>query len=148
MIKNLEGVAFLIALILPLVPVVFLIVKIRQSSLKSKNVLAFLVLFFLTLLINPYGQYLLLEGWDTSRNYSYALKANNIHIIGKTPSQVKEIFGEPERTWRQETFTYNGKQIQECICWEYKPLPGYWLGGHFQVFFTDGVVSSFEANDD
>ena len=45
----------------------------------------------------------------------------------------------------------SGKVIWQGVAytgWNYHVLPFYWMGSKFEVFFVDGKVSSFEANDD
>ena len=107
----------------------------------------------LVVLANPIQQPIFLESIDTHMNYRWRDKAEQLQIIGKTPEQVRQLLGKAHEsapstprtidrdgnvTWQGETYT----------TWEYQPLPVYWLGSRFQVFFKNGKASSFEANDD
>jgi hypothetical protein len=76
-----------------------------------------------------------------------------MNIIGKTPDQIREIFGSAE-----EVGPYTSRKVDQLgnVTWQgetytqmnFQPLPFYWLGSNFQVFFVDGYVKNFEANDD
>ncbi|MBK7944432.1 MAG: hypothetical protein IPJ85_03560 [Flavobacteriales bacterium] len=93
------------------------------------------------LLANPTsGQYLLLEPFDNRRGSELAQHAHESRLIGSTQSRVRAFLGEPSRI---------KEYAPGALTWEYKQLPGYWFGSHFQVFFgTTGLVEGFEANDD
>ncbi|MBL7983917.1 MAG: hypothetical protein JNM91_02915 [Flavobacteriales bacterium] len=52
--------------------------------------------------------------------------------------QARDLLGAPSRVR-----DYGG-----TLTWEYKQIPGYWFGSHFQVFFRAGVVYGVEPNDD
>lgn len=98
------------------------------------------ILFLLALLTNPISQYLLLEPFDNRRGSELAQHAHESRLIGSTQSRVRAFLGEPSRIkeYTPDRFT-----------WEYKQLPGYWFGSHFQVFFgATGLVEGFETNDD
>ena len=104
-------------------------------------------------LANPLQQPIFLESLDTHMNYRMRDRAEELQIIGKTPDEVRQLLGKAHEygastprildrdgkvTWEGETYT----------TWEYQPLPSYWIGSRFQVFFVDGKVRNFEANDD
>jgi hypothetical protein len=94
-----------------------------------------------------------LESLDTYYNYRMRDKAEAQHIVGKTPAEVTQMLGRPIREWtespkvidRSGKVTWEGKTYTG---WEYQPLPYYWCGSRFQVFFVNGKVDGFEANDD
>ena len=74
-------------------------------------------------------------------------------IVGKTPDEIRHLFGKPsyERTVTPRMIDRSGKvtwQGETYTGWDYHVLPFYWMGSKFQVFFVDGKVSNFEANDD
>ena len=107
----------------------------------------------LVVLANPLQQPIFLESLDTHMNYRMRDRAEQLQIIGKTPKEVRQLFGKAHEsgpstprtidrdgnlTWQGDTYT----------TWEYQPLPVYWMGSRFQVFFVDGKVRNFEANDD
>lgn len=83
---------------------------------------------------NPFQQPIFLESLDTHMNYRLRDRAEASMIVGKSPEEVRRVFGSPMST------TTN--------TWEYQPLSMYWMGSRFQVFFADGVVQGYEANDD
>ena len=146
--SNFEEFAFFTALLLPIVSIVVVISRVKKVGLSSWRNLGPLSFLIFTLLVNPVAQVFIFERLDTERNNSYAETARRVGIIGKTPAQIISLFGKPEGISSYGPFEQDGKWMKGYTCWEYKPLPGYWLGSHFQVFFTDGIVSSFEANDD
>ena len=107
----------------------------------------------IVVLANPLQQPIFFESLDTRMNYLMRDKAEELQIIGKTPEQVRQLLGKANEygpntpkiidpdgkvTWEDDTY----------ITWEYQPLPFYWLGSRFQVFFVDGKVRNYEANDD
>lgn len=58
--------------------------------------------------------------------------------MGRTEAEVLAVLGEPSS--RRPSGT--GME------WRYHVLPFYWVGSHGQVFFADGRVTGYEANDD
>ena len=92
---------------------------------------------FLSLVLSaahPLQQPIFLEDLDTYLNDRLRDRAEGCQIVGKSREDLLRIFGTPSST-RANT-------------WEYQPLPLYWMGSRFQVFFENGVVRGFEANDD
>ena len=92
---------------------------------------------FLALVIiaaHPLQQPIFLENLDTYMNYRLRDRAESFQIVGKSKEDIRRIFGTPSST--------------SANTWEYQPLPIYWMGSRFQVFFENGVVRGFEANDD
>lgn len=138
---------FLITLILPLVVVGFLVISLKRHRLNFRQNLPSALFLFLSLLVNPLSQMLFLEPLDDKLNARYLRKANAIHLVGKSPGAVEAAFGKPERVSTYPPLVYNGETIPGGVLWEYKPLPGFWMGCRFQVSFTKGVVSSFEGFD-
>lgn len=147
MIANLEDLIFLMALLLPLFAIGFLVFSIKRHSLSSRKNLPSIIFVSLSLLINPLTQLLFLGPLDDKLNADYLRKANAIHLVGKTAAEVESAFGKPERVSPYKTSVYNGETMPGSILWEYKPLPGFWMGGRFQVSFTNGLVASFEGFD-
>ena len=88
---------------------------------------------------NPLQQVLYLEPLDTYLNNQLWDKAKGLDVIGMNSKQVVKIFGNPDNV------RSNGARNRIL---EYKPLPGYWMGSHFQIFFIDEKVTGYEANDD
>jgi hypothetical protein len=142
------SVVFYVALLLPIAGVIVGILTMKKFGLFSWKNLGALSFLIFTFLVNPVMQVFFFEKLDTDRNNSYAEKARQAGIIGKSTAQITSLFGRPESISSYGSFEQNGKLMEGYTCWEYKPLPGYWLGSHFQVFFRNGIVSSFEANDD
>ena len=103
--------------------------------------------------LNPFQQPVFFESLDTHYNYQMRDKAEALHIIGKTPSEVRALLGRPIRKWSESPRVLDGDgkvtwQGEPYTGWEYQPLPFYWFGSRFQVFFVNGKVRNFEANDD
>jgi hypothetical protein len=107
-----------------------------RQGMKRKYLL---LLCPLLVLANPLQQVLYLEPLDTYLNNQLWDKAKEHHVIGMNLKQVVKIFGNPDNV------RMHGAQNR---IWEYKPLPGYWMGSHFQIFFIDEKVTGYEANDD
>jgi len=144
LVLTIKNALFLSALILPVVPALLLVTSVKRNGIQYRRNLLIVGLFCISLAFNPLVQAFILEPLDTKRNYDYAKRAQHAALLGKNPSQVEAIFGNPEYTWTQSPSSGE----TGYICWEYKPLPGYWLGSHFQIFFVNGKVRNFEANDD
>jgi len=118
---------------------------------KQRKYLTFicpLVIFF-----NPLQQPIFLESLDTYLNYKWRDRAQAQNIIGKTPADILALYGKPIREWTEapKVVDRDGKitwQGEKYTGWEYQPLPFYLCGSRFQVFFVNGKVENFEANDD
>ena len=104
-------------------------------------------------LANPYHQPIFLESLDSYVNYRWRDKAEQLGIVGKTPEEIRTLFGKPSRQWTEtpRILDATGKETwrgETYTGWDYHCLPLYWMGSKFQVFFVDGKVRNFEANDD
>ena len=102
---------------------------------------------------NPLHQPIFLESLDTHINYRWRDKAEQMEIVGRTPDEIRRLLGKPSYEWTESprTIDRSGKvtwQGETYTGWDYHVLPFYWLGSKFQVFFVDGKVRNFEANDD
>jgi hypothetical protein len=102
--------------------------------------------------VSPPGA-LLLEGLDRRRGRELDQLARDVGIVGMRPQAVRALLGKPAAVWRDypRIEDATGRIVREFhpyTAWEYKQLPGYWIGSHFQVFFREGAVSNVEANDD
>lgn len=126
-------------------------IVLAARGVKQKRYLT--LLCPLVVLANPLQQPIFLESLDTHMNYRMRDKAEQLQIIGKTPEEVRQLLGKtyeygpstPRTIDRKGKVTWEGETYRT---WEYQPLPFYWLGSRFQVFFVDGKVRNFEANDD
>jgi len=104
-------------------------------------------------LVNPFQQPIFLESLDTYVNNQWGERAAHLKIVGKTPNEIQRLFGNPTCEWTETPRTLDraGKvtwQGETYTGWDYHVLPFYWMGSKFQVFFVDGKVKNFEANDD
>ncbi|MBP6642485.1 MAG: hypothetical protein KA186_05325 [Flavobacteriales bacterium] len=97
------------------------------------------MIFVVAMLVDPISQAIILEPLDNRRGAAMAKRAHAAGIIGMDHDQVRALLGEPSRVQY-----FSGYEPT----WEYKQVPGYWSGSHFQVFFKSGVVYSVEPNDD
>ncbi len=121
------------------------------KGLKGRKYLA--VVCPLVVMVNPLQQPVFLESLDTYLNYQWRNRAKAQQIIGKTPVEIVALYGKPIREWseapkvvdRDGMVTWQGEKYTG---WEYQPLPFYWCGSRFQIFFVNGKVENFEANDD
>jgi hypothetical protein len=128
--------AFVVA---PLAAGVLLIVQVRKHRrLFALPVWGAIFGVVLATLVNPLTQVLILEDLDTSRGSDLARQAREAGLVGMNMNQVSRLFGTPEGVLDNAVDS----------TWEYKQLPGYWFGSHFQVFFESGQVVGFEPNDD
>jgi hypothetical protein len=118
-------------------------IAITWRGISQKKYLPALCLIIVFL--NPLQQPIFLEKYDTYMNYQWRDKAIRLNIIGKTPEEIVQIFGRPHRLWPGAPITIDrsGKDG-----WDYHVLPYYLFGSNFEVFFKDGKVDSFKANDD
>jgi hypothetical protein len=107
-----------------------------RQGMKSKYLL---LLCPVLVLASPLQQVLYLEPIDTYLNNQLRLKAKDLEIVGMRSKQVTEVFGNPDKVRASR----GGNRI-----FEYKPLPGYWMGSHFKIFFIDEKVTGYQANDD
>lgn len=95
--------------------------------------------------LNPVQQSIFLEKFDTYMNYRWRDKAIQLKIIGDTPEEIVQIFGRPHISWPGTPIRIDRSGKDR---WDYHVLPYYWFGSKFQVFFKDGRVAGYEANDD
>ena len=124
---------------------------LARRGLREKRLLR--VICPVVVLANPLHQPIFLESLDTHMNYRWRDRAEQMGIVGKTPDEIRHLFGKPsyERTVTPRMIDRSGKvtwQGETYTGWDYHVLPFYWMGSKFQVFFVDGKVSNFEANDD
>jgi hypothetical protein len=138
-------------LVLGFIVASFAAITLAARGVRQRRYLA--LLCPLVILANPLQQPIFLESLDTHVNCRMRDRADQLQIIGKTPGQVRRLLGKAHRvrTGAPRTTDLAGNVTREgetSTTWEYKPLPMYWLGSHFQVFFVDGRVKYHEANDD
>lgn len=120
-------------------------------GLREKRLLR--VICLVAPLANPLHQPIFLESLDTRMNYRWRDKAEQMGIVGKTSDEILYLLGKPSYEWtetprmidRSGNVTWQGETVTG---WDYHVMPFYWLGSKFQVFFVDGKVRNFEANDD
>ncbi len=120
-------------------------------GLREKRLLR--VICLVVVFANPLHQPIFLESLDTHMNYRWRDRAEQMGIVGKTPDEIRHLLGKPSYEWTEtpRTIDRSGKvtwQGEACTGWDYHVLPFYWMGSKFQVFFVDGKVRNFEANDD
>ena len=120
-------------------------------GLRKKRPLSALCL--IVVLANPFHQPIFLEAIDTRANYRWRDRAEQMGIVGKTPEEIRRLIGKPSYEWTEtpKTIDRTGKMTWEgetYTGWDYNVLPFYWMGSKFQIFFVDGKVRNFEANDD
>ena len=120
-------------------------------GLREKRLLRAICL--VVVLANPLHQPIFLESLDTRLNYRWRDRAAEMGIIGKTPDEIWHLLGKPSYEWTEtpRTVDRTGKVTwrgEPYTGWDYHVLPLYWMGSKFQVFFVDGKVRDFEANDD
>ena len=89
-------------------------------------------------LLHPLLQPVFLENLDTYLNRQWRASAEAAGLAGMTESEVRATIGEPAST----------HPFGAGALWVYDPLPVYWFGSSCQVFFKDGHVTYFEANND
>jgi hypothetical protein len=126
---------------------------VHTKRFNVPNFILWFLVFSFAILINPISQVVLLEPLDTHLNYQWYDRAQKMGIVGMTPDEIRHLFGNPIREWTEtprilnsdEKITWQGETYTG---WEYQPLSWYLLGSRFQVFFVDGRVRNFEANDD
>ena len=140
----------LAAFVVPLVMAVMCSIKKRWTR---RRIAVVAVLSLIAILFNPFVQAAFLEPLDTKLNYQWRDRAEHLNIIGKTPEEIRNLFGSPHYEWTETPHIVNreGKitwQGETYTGWEWQPIPLYWMGSRFQVFFVDGKVRNFEANDD
>lgn len=126
-------------------------VTLVWRGLRHKRYLRLLSLA--VVLANPFHQPIFLESLDTRLNYRWRDRAEQLKIVGKTSEEVRDLLGKPSYEWREtpKTLDSAGKvtwQGETYTGWDYHVLPFYWMGSKFQIFFVDGKVRNFEANDD
>lgn len=90
------------------------------------------------IVLHPILQAVYFEDLDTYLNYRWYGRAMALRIMGKAPSEVVALLGEPSSVYREPTHTM----------WRYKPLPFYWIGSTGEVVFENDRVQYIEANDD
>lgn len=110
-------------------------------------------LLLLVVLANPIQQPIFLESLDTHVNYRWRDRAEEMGIVGKAPDEIRHLLGKPSYEWTEtpRVLDSTGKETwkgETYTGWDYHVLPFYWMGSKFQVFFVDGKVRNFEANDD
>ncbi len=120
-------------------------------GLREKRLLP--VICLVVVFANPLHQPIFLESFDTHMNYRWRDRAEEMGIVGKTPDEIRHLLGKPSYEWTvtPRTIDRSGKvtwQGDTYTGWDYHVLPFYWMGSKFQVFFVDGKVRNFEANDD
>lgn len=120
-------------------------------GLRVKRPLRFLLL--VVVFGNPIHQPIFLESLDTHVNNRWRDKAEQLGVVGKTPNEVRQLLGKPSYEWTEtpRVLDATGKTIwrgETYTGWDYHVLPFYWMGSKCQVFFVDGKVRNFEANDD
>ena len=147
MITSIDDLLFLLALLLPLVPISAIIYRVSKYDRSIQRHYSWLIFLFFTLLLNPFSQILFLSPLDDKLNAAYLRKANAAQLVGKPASSVQSIFGNPDVVVTYPPSVYNGESIPGHVLWEYKALPGFWLGYSFQVSFAKGAVISFEGFD-
>ncbi|MBK9514232.1 MAG: hypothetical protein IPO05_11560 [Flavobacteriales bacterium] len=129
-----------VLVVLPIVPLLFLVKALRDRTCRGAGPVRLWVgILVVFVLVDPVTQVFLLEPVDNRRGAAMARMTHAAGIIGMDHTQVRELLGEPTRVHH-----YQGYEPT----WEYKQVPGYWSGSHFQVFFTDGRVHGVEPNDD
>jgi hypothetical protein len=107
-----------------------------KQGIKKKSLLFLVpVLVF----VNPLQQMIYLEPLDTYLNNQWNAKAKRLKITDMTSEQIVKIFGNPDNI---RSLGLGNRTL------EYKPLPGYWMGSHFQIFLNNKKVTGYEANDD
>ena len=120
---------------------------------RKASILVLLMVLFL--LVCPLSQPIIMEPMDGYLNYRFRDRAIAAGLVkGMTPEQVKTILGAPD--WTESHSAPSIQDAQGHVEWRgepydrwcYKPLPIYWVGSKFEVFFEHGVVTGFEANDD
>ena len=127
-----------------------------RSSLTRTRIGILISLVVAILILCPFSQPLIFEPLDRPLNDRFRDRAGAAGLtMGMTNEEVKAILGKPDSesshpapyiTDAHGHETWRGESYEE---WDYKPLPLYWMGSKFQVFFdTLGRVSGFEANDD
>lgn len=144
---------YFLALIAPMVPVAYLVIVRLRKGEWHKPRLFWVISLLATLAINPIVQIPLLEPYDTAANERWSSRAEAADLLGKTRDEVRNELGDPLFMSQENSriLDSNGREaraFEPYELWEYKPLPGYWLGSHFQVVFKNGRASAFEANDD
>jgi energy-coupling factor transporter transmembrane protein EcfT len=140
----------LVAFVVPLIIAMFYSIKKRWTK---QGIIIVSVFVLVAIFINPFVQAAFLEPLDTKLNYQWRDRAEQLDIIGKTPEEVRDLLGSPHYEWtetphiidRDGNITWQGETYTG---WEWQPIPLYWMGSRFQVFFVDGKVRNFEANDD
>jgi hypothetical protein len=132
--------AYLALIVAPLGAGVSAVLALRKHRrLWTPSVMASLAGIFVAILMNPISQVLVLEGFDTARGAELARKAQAAGLVGLGMDKVVKLYGSP----------LGGAEYSPgTMTWEYKQLPGYWMGSHFQIFFKSGKVVGFEPNDD
>jgi hypothetical protein len=120
-------------------------------GLREKRMLP--VICLVVVFANPLHQPIFLESLDTHMNYRWRDRAKEMGIVGKTPDEIRQLLGKPSYEWTEtpRTIDRSGRvtwQGETYTGWDYHVLPFYWMGSNFEVFFVDGKVSNFEANDD
>ena len=132
--------AYFALVVAPLGAGVFVVLSVRKHRrLWAPSVLASLAGVCLAILINPISQVLVLEGLDTARGAKLVGRAREAGLVGKGMDDVVRLYGTPAGVAEYSPGT---------TTWEYKQLPGYWMGSYFQVFIESGKVVGFEPNDD
>lgn len=153
MMNTLIFAGFTIGLAAFVIPLVMAVVFSVRKRWTRGRIAVVALLALLALLVNPFVQAAFLEPLDTKLNYQWRHRVEQLNIIGKAPEEVRNLLGSPHYEWtetphivdREGNITWQGETYTG---WEWQPIPLYWMGSRFQVFFVDGKVKSFEANDD
>jgi len=119
-------------------------------GLRSKRYLRLSCL--VVILAHPIYQPIYLTSLDTYLVYRWRDRAELLHLVGMTPAEVRTLMGKPssERTSTSGIHDTGGKVTrhgESYICWAYKPLPFYFVGGKLRVFFFDGKVRNFNVDN-
>jgi hypothetical protein len=155
-VTHLPGFLSLAIVVLPLVGLVAFTLRCRTTYIPRHKV-ALIGSFTVALALNPWFQVLflgpILEPLDDRLNYAFRDHVAQLDIVGKTPEDILALVGKPGSDWTDTPQMLDGKGNvtwtgETYRAWEYHQLPLYWFGSKFQIFFKDGRVSNWEANDD
>ena len=141
------NIVLVVGFIVALTSAIGLVVKEKRS----RRVMAILALVLVA--ANPLQQPIFLEPLDSYVNYRWRDRSEQLKIAGKTPDEIRNLFGSPSYVWTEtpKTLDSAGKvtwQGETYTGWDYHVMPFYWIGSKFQIIFVDGKVKNIEANDD
>jgi len=112
---------------------------LRKRSRQARRVFPLVAAGLLSVAFNPIAQFFFLEPLDERCGNAMAEQARDADLLGKTQSAVVAALGTPDCEY---------SRAPDRRTWEYKQVPGYWVGSHFKVFFQDGTVHFFDPNND